>query len=136
MRTRLLRNFPTELVTVVIDSLIRQKLLDDECFARTWVDVRSASRPKSAFTVKQELMAKGIDKEIAECATSELDDAQNAYYAAIKAARGLPIIDESAFRRRIKGYLLRRGFEYAVIKQAIDNVWVEMHDMNDSTVGI
>ena len=136
MRARLLRRFPTEVVTVVIDSLISHKLLDDECFARRWVDSRSVSRPKSAFAVKQELMARGIHKEIAECATNELDDAQNAYYAAIKAARRLPIVDESDFRRRIKVYLLRRGFEYTVIKRAIDNVWVEMNDMNDGTVGI
>ena len=51
-------------LAAVIPKLIELDLLDDQKFARWWVDQRLRFRPKGNRALTAELLAKGIDREI------------------------------------------------------------------------
>ncbi|HKZ35327.1 MAG TPA: RecX family transcriptional regulator [Patescibacteria group bacterium] len=54
----------TGLIDRLIEILAADGLLNDEEFARWWVDQRIRFRPKGNIALKSELMQKGVDKEI------------------------------------------------------------------------
>ena len=53
-------------LAAAIPQLIELDLLDDQKFARWWVDQRLAFRPRGNIALKSELIQKGIDREIIE----------------------------------------------------------------------
>ena len=52
--------------------------------------------------------------------------AANAYQAGSKYAAKLPVEDAGAFRRKLGGFLHRRGFEGDVLGQTVEQLWREL----------
>ena len=52
-----------------------------------------------------------------------LDDEESAYRAGLRAAASLADADYTTFRRRLQGYLYRRGFSQAVIRRTANQLW-------------
>jgi len=64
-RRRLIRaGYPAELVTRVVDRLVELGYLDDEAFARAWVESRDRAHPRGTAALRRELAAKGVASEI------------------------------------------------------------------------
>ena len=119
MRGRLRRKHPENVVEAVVERLKEQGLLDDVAFAQAWSQGRVSSRPRSAFLIRRELPGKGVARDTAQAATDTLDDEENAYAAGRRAARPLAGADYATFRRRVWGYLHRRGFTQAVMRHTV-----------------
>ena len=129
VRTRLLRNFSPQLVEDVLLCLKEGSLLDDARFAGSWRDSRVSLRPRSAAAIKRELVSKGIDRTTADDTVREVDDEENAYRAGLKAARRASNLDSVAFRRKLWGYLQRRGFGASVSRRVIAQLWQEKQEV-------
>ena len=71
-------------------------------------------------------MAKGVDRDVAEDATGGIDDDDGAYRAALPRASRLSEQGFDTFRRRLWGYLKRRGFSDSISRHAIGRLWDEM----------
>ncbi len=121
MRTRLKR-FPAPIVEQVLDELKQQSLVDDAAFSKLWSESRDSLRPRSAWAVKRELVAKGIDEGLADEAVQDIDDEKSAYRAGLKHAQRLEGADPSTFQRRLWGYLKRRGFSDSVCRHTIERL--------------
>jgi regulatory protein len=119
------RKVPSEIIDAVVERLVRSGLLDDEAFARYWVDNREQFRPRGAHSLRFELRGKGVPDAVIEQALEGLDETASAYRAAHRKAVRLSQLDYAAFRRRVGGFLQRRGFEYAVVKETVDRLWRE-----------
>lgn len=119
------RGYDESVSSLVIEELTDKGLVDDVAFAHFWSQSRESSRPRSARLVRLELMRKGVERGIAEEATVGLSDAQQAYKSGAKRARSLANLSYAEFRRRLEGYLQRRGFSYRVIKDTVDALWRE-----------
>ncbi len=64
-RRRLLRlGYPSGPVDVVIERLLEFGYLDDEAFARAWVESRDRARPRGEMALRRELALKGIDRDL------------------------------------------------------------------------
>ena len=126
VRDRLLRRFPEPLVAEVMEALREQALVDDASFARMWTESRESLKPRSASAVKRELLAKGIDRAVAEEAVRDMDEEEGAYRAGLKPTRRLGGADFPTFHRKLWGYLQRRGFSNSVSRHTIDRLWEEM----------
>ena len=100
-------------------------LLDDSAFAEYWKENRTSFRPRSQRMLKLELRRKGIDAEVTNAVVSEVDETANAYQAALTKARSLRAADYQEFRKKLGGFLQRRGFGYGVIKSTVKQVWLE-----------
>jgi len=111
----------------VITRLAAVGLVDDEAFARYWVENRESFRPRGRRSLRFELRRKGVPDAVVESATGDIDEAQSAYRAAQDRAQRLSKLDYQTFRRRLGGFLQRRGFDYAVVKETVDRLWREVH---------
>ena len=109
-----------------LSDLRRQGLLDDVAFAKEWREQREKFRPRGAAVIRQELQRLGVDREVIQDALSEFDSAANAYQAGSKYAAKLPVEDAGAFRRKLGGFLHRRGFEGDVLGQTVEQLWREL----------
>ena len=128
VRKRLMGRFPTDIVEGVIDDLAQRGLADDARFAELWADSRNRLNPRSASAIRWELVSKGVARDIAESAVREVDDQDAAYAAGAKHARRLREADSHTFRRRLWGYLRRRGFSSSLSRGTIDRLWDERQE--------
>ncbi len=117
---RLGRRFGARTVELALARLEEQGYVDDAAFARSWRESREAHRPRSAGLIRRELAQRGVGREVAEEAVAGLDDDASAYRAGQERLRSLQGLDYVAFRRRLEGYLKRRGFSASVIRRTLD----------------
>ena len=132
VRDRLARRFPEDTVEDVVVALRAQRLLDDARFSRQWAESRSSRKPRSARMIARELLAKGVDGDVAEAAVREVDDDDSAYRAILKHSRTRGPSGDAAFQRRLLGYLQRRGFSMSVSRRAIARLMDERGDENEA----
>jgi regulatory protein len=64
-----------ELVEGAITKLLEFGVLDDEAFARAWVESRDRARPRGERAIREELRLKGIDRGIADLVLAERREA-------------------------------------------------------------
>jgi regulatory protein len=111
-------------IASVIERLAELRLVDDADFARMWVEDRQRLRPRGARVLRLELRRKGIAGDVVEAALPT-DDAEEVYRLAERRAGQLDRADEQAFRRRLSGYLLRRGYAYEMVSRVVSRLWEE-----------
>jgi len=121
--------FDKDCTEKTIVKLKEQGLVDDIAFARFWKDNREAFSPRSQRLTKLELRRKGLVGDIVEQVIGEVDDSDSAYRAALLKARRISTLDYPDFRRRLAEHLGRRGFSYDVIKETVEKVWKEHHNI-------
>ncbi len=111
-----------EVVEEVVGRLTEAELLDDLAFARYWVGNREAFSPRGPRLLTQELRQKGVDYEVVAEALAEVNEQDSARRAALKQASRYVSLDDELFRRRMHDFLMRRGFGYEVISEAISSL--------------
>jgi regulatory protein len=109
----------------IINSLTRDKFLNDEEFARMWIRERTLIKPKAIRVIKMELKQKGISKELIESAFENSDDSPIDLDLALKLAeKKLRTIHDQTDKYKVKEklgrYLASKGFDWDTIKAAID----------------
>jgi regulatory protein len=99
LRARLTRSgYPLSLVDPAIARLVEIGLLDDEAYARSWLESRDRARPRGERALRQELRLRGVPAEVA---TTALDERRG---DAAAASEG----DESAADEQAAEQLIRR----------------------------
>ena len=131
VRARLRRRFAAGVVDSVVDALKAAGLVDDTAFASLWRDSRASLNPRSGSAIAHELVAKGVSREVAREAVTGIDDEETAYRAGLKAARRHSDADLSDFKRRLWGYLKRRGFSDSVTRRTVTQLWSELNESGD-----
>jgi regulatory protein len=125
LRTRIgSAGFDRAVVQRVIDRLLELRLVDDDGFARQWVEERAIKKGRGRAALVAELVAKGIDRAAAEEAVSHADIDEVAQAAAL-AARFLPQVADRPLPRQAEallGRLLRRGFSEEIAEEAVSSV--------------
>lgn len=124
------RGVPEGTIGEVLERLNRAGLIDDNRFARDWVDNRCEFRPRSRRVIAIELRQRGLDDESISLAISDLNDDLLAYKAALKHSRRLDGLEWQEFRQKLTSFLARRGFYYDVISPVVNRVWDEKHAEN------
>jgi len=129
IRQKLLqRKEKDDVIQAVIERLKQSGLLNDEAFAREWIENRAELRPRSRRALAYELSRRGVERSVIETNLAEINDDEMAYRAAQNKARKFKDLDWNEFRLKLYRYLAQRGFDYAASQQAISRVWQEMHD--------
>jgi len=123
-----------EVIETVTERLLAAGLLDDSAFASYWVENREAFRPRGARALRFELRRKGVPDAVVEEAIGDVDESEGAYRAARERARRLGGLDYPTFRRRLGGFLQRRGFGYGVVKETVERLWQESRDSKEDEV--
>jgi regulatory protein len=122
---------PQEIVERIINSLKEQKFINDEEFARWFIENRLRFRPKSLRIIKLELKQKGIEmdvidsvileiqnNDVADVKVNDLDSAKRLVTKRIDKYKGQ---DKQIIYQKLGAYLARRGFNWDTIKKSIDS---------------
>jgi regulatory protein len=121
------KEFPEGVAESTVEELVDKGLVDDSAFAESFVRDRVRLRPRGRRRLVQELRAKGVDAETAEAAvgevmeTEEVSELELAREAVARWARR-PGEDPQRARRRLYGFLARRGFGGETVRQILEEV--------------
>jgi regulatory protein len=126
------RNIPATIVEAALKRLEAARLVNDQEFARAWIENRNTFRPRSRMALRAELRRKGISDEVAEpVLEEEVDDQALAFAAARKYAPRLRDLTWFEFRQKLSGFLARRGFSYTTLSPVVSEVWKETRMADD-----
>jgi regulatory protein len=113
--------YPTPLIEAAIDRLGELGYLDDEAFARAWVESRDRARPRGERALRSELALKGVPREIVDRVLAERRPAS-------EGTAGDGTADEAAAERllerrgrallRIADVRVRRNRAYALLARS------------------
>jgi regulatory protein len=125
---------PEAVIAITLERLQANGLVNDQDFARAWVENRNEFRPRSRRALALELHRKGIDSELAQGVLDEqVDENALALEAARKHVRRVAGLEWPEFRQKLGGFLGRRGFSYAVTAPVLRQIWDELHSGDDQT---
>ena len=101
----------------VYDRIILKGYVNDEAFARYWIENRQLRKGISKRKLQAELASKGVDRSIVESLLSETERSDEEEIQKIIEKKAGRYADE----QKLTAYLARQGFGYEDIKQAIEN---------------
>lgn len=118
LRQKLYRNYAPEVIDLAIESIEKLGLIDDKKFAEAFAESRLRTGKKGPRLIFQELLAKGVDRQIAKQAVDRLFNEQdNEIEAARHVARKYANeLDTPRGKNRLYAALARRGFNYSTTK--------------------
>ncbi len=118
------KGFAPEAVEAAVARLEGWRYLDDEDFARRWVENRAAHQPRGRRLLEQELRRKGIDRETARGVLdeTEIDESAAALELARDKLRAYAGDDPTTARRKLGAFLARRGFGYDVVRPVVERL--------------
>lgn len=98
--------------------------LNDADFAERWIENRQEHKPRSRKMLQQELMQKGVDRELIREALdeTEIDEFSDALELARKKAGSMSGLDQATRHRRLSGFLGRRGYGFDVIRKVLEEI--------------
>jgi regulatory protein len=123
--------YPQGTIEQVLERLREWRYVDDEDFARRWIENRNANRPRGERLLAQELKAKGIDSDIMAEALEEagIDEGAGALSLARQRARQLRDLEPAVRERRLTGFLARRGYGFDVIRATLETLDTEDEEL-------
>lgn len=111
------KGVPQEVADRVFDRLVEKNYIDDEKFARYWIENRNLTKGTSRRKLIAELRSKGVEQSLVErlFGDSERNDGDELQKIIAKKRNRYP--DDQKFMQ----YLARQGFSYDDIKQALSS---------------
>lgn len=107
------KEVPISLHKRLFERLKQLQLVDDEAFAKWWVDQRLQFKNKSSKELKYELLKKGVDKKTIDkvLTETEIDEERT-----IKR-----LLEKRKFKdpQKAFAYLARKGFDFEIIKSML-----------------
>lgn len=112
------KGYDLEIIALVLAFLRDYNFLDDEEFAGMWVRSRLKDKPSGRRKIFAELVQKGVDKEIIERHLAGITSDQEEQLA-------MALVEKKCRKtgfneKKIRGFLLRRGFSIVVIRKIIE----------------
>ena len=127
-----------ETVDRVITRLLSQGLLDDSAFAQSFARARVVGAHHSRRRIQQDLARKGVARDVSDAAINTVFEAEGVDQQAIveqvarKKLRLLAKLDPVVRKRRLYGFLARRGYDGTDIRRAMDAIGEELRDAESS----
>ncbi|MBQ7867077.1 MAG: regulatory protein RecX [Clostridia bacterium] len=122
------RLYMEDTIEMVLYKLEKERLLDDESFAREWAASRARSQVGRS-RIRQELRMKGIKPETVEIALEEMDEEESDDAAAALAKKLLKRYerepDERKAMQKLLAAMARRGYGYEESREAVEKALEE-----------
>ena len=125
LRTKLGRkDYGPTAIDAVIENLKRLNYVDDTKFAASRAADQANVKRHGKVRAVQELMKSGVARPLAEKAAAaayqDVDPKQAAVELATKRLPSLRRLQPDAAKRRLIGFLQRRGFDYETVQHAVE----------------
>lgn len=116
------KRFDDDAIAKAIDKLRAQRYVDDEAFARYWLEQRERFRPRGDRGLRSELLGKGISRDVVDLVLGERApdaDVEQAKRALSRPMTRWATLGPPERKRKIHAYLAARGFDYGTIEEVI-----------------
>jgi regulatory protein len=116
------RKVPADAARRVLDRLQEVGLIDDQQFAKNWVESRQVRRHLSRSVLRRELQSKGLAREQIDLALEAVGREEELRAARTLAAKKLSSMaaqPREVQRRRVAGALGRRGFNSDIVSRVL-----------------
>ena len=117
------KEYEPELIESLVERLYKSRWLDDAAFAQMWVENRRLLKSTSARRIAQELKAKRVSDDVIAHALAQDETDEN------DVLRDLVERKQKQTRyqdpQKLMAYLIRQGYNYADVKQALSDSRVE-----------
>jgi regulatory protein len=116
------KRFDDAAIDRAIDQLRAQRYVDDEAFARYWVEQRDRFRPKGERAIVSELLQKGVAREVIEVVVGDREpdsEVKRAREAIRRPITRWMSMSGPERKRKIHQYLAARGFSYDTIEEVL-----------------
>ncbi|MWA04456.1 RecX family transcriptional regulator [Actinomadura sp. LD22] len=132
------KDVPGDVAEKVLSRFTDVGLIDDEAFARAWVQSRHAGRGLARRALAAELRRRGVADETVSDAVEALEPDQEERTARALVDRRLPGtrgVDPAKRMRRLVGMLARKGYSpglsYRVVKEALADEGTDPEELPD-----
>jgi regulatory protein len=129
------KGVPADVALRLLDRFEEVGLVDDEAFARSWVESRQAGKGLARRALAQELRRKGVDDEVAREVLEDVDpdDEEEAARRLVRRKlRTAARLDRDTAVRRLSGMLARKGYPaslaFRVVREELESAG---HDASD-----
>ena len=116
------REFPEAAFEPILQRFVEAQIIDDRAYAHSYVNSRMAAGGRSKAALRRELRQRGVAAELIDEALAFVDQDLELEQA-IELARGrwrrMSSLDDITRRRRVFGFLQRRGYSGSVVQAAI-----------------
>ena len=137
------KNVPDHVATRLLDRFEEIGLVDDEAFARSWVESRQAGKGLARRALAQELRRKGVDDEVAREVLDEMDpddEVEAARRLVRRKLRTVARLDHQVATRRLAGMLARKGYPagvaFRVVREELEAAGADVDDLPDGVDGL
>ncbi|HUQ42091.1 MAG TPA: RecX family transcriptional regulator [Candidatus Limnocylindrales bacterium] len=116
------KKFDDDAIAAAIDKLRAQRYVDDDAFARYWLEQRERFRPRGDRGIRMELAQKGVSRDVIDVVLGERApdaDVEQAKKAITRPMTRWATVPPPERKRKIHAYLAARGFDYATIEEVI-----------------
>ncbi len=119
----------SNIIEKIILKLKEKKFLNDEEFAKGWIENRNRFKPRSARLIKIELKQKGIKEDIFNKLISDkglmindLESAKKLVKKKMEKYRNKLGITRDEIYQKLGRFLASKGFNWDIIKKSIDEI--------------
>lgn len=116
------REIPSEIAEAVIERFTEAGLINDLQFAITVAHSRRQTRGLSTSAIRRELMKKGVSQNEIDEALRDYaaeDELETAVRIAVKRLRAMTKLEPEVRRRRLLGFLARKGYPGSIAYRAL-----------------
>lgn len=122
------KGFADSAVSAALERMTGQGYLDDQAYARFWVEDRLRFRPMGRRALGHGLRQKGVAAEVIDATLAGLDSADAARRAAHKQLRRWRQRPRAELRNKLWAFLQRRGFESDLCREVVDEILAEFNE--------
>jgi regulatory protein len=123
------KRVPEEVAERLLDRFEEVGLVDDQAFARAWVQSRQPGKGLARRALAQELRRKGVEDEVARTALDEVDPEDEVQAARLLVRRrqgSVAGLARDTAVRRLTGMLARKGYPaglcFRVVREELDRL--------------
>lgn len=113
--------FSEEDIQGALERLRELKFVNDKDFIAWYIEQRQRGRPKGKSVLAQELALKGVPRDLIQefFEDNPQDEEKSCLEALSRKWRSYERFDVKTRQQKAANYLLRRGFSYSIIKNAV-----------------
>lgn len=118
-------------VQEALHKLTKLGFLNDESYSKALLETRKRTAKKGPAAIRQDMMQKGIDKELQQQVLSTYghdEQMELALQLAEKAVRSNQNKTPAQVKQKIQDILLRKGYSYTVVKEILAQTKLERED--------
>jgi regulatory protein len=132
------KGVPDDVAGRLLDRFEQVGLVDDQAFARAWVQSRQPGKGLARRALAVELRRKGVDDEVARTALDELDpddELETARLLVRRKLRTAASLPRDTAVRRLTGMLARKGYPagtcFRVVREELDAAGHDTDGLDD-----